>query len=143
MYKRDFNPWHDLRNLRRDFNRFVNAFFGNEPEWEGSYWRPAIDITETDDAFVVAAELPGMKREEIKINVRENTLYLSGEKKPFREEKNHFRSECCYGPFKRSINIPGEINQDNITAKYENGILKVTLPKKQESTAREIKIKVG
>jgi len=143
MYKGVFNPRRDLRNLRREFNRFVDGFFGNDAVWEGDFWRPAIDMVETGEAYIIAAELPGMKKEDIKINIQENSLTLSGEKKPFRDEKNHLRSECCYGPFKRSVIIPGETNRDKVTAKYESGILQITLPKKEESQAKGIKIEVN
>ena len=137
-----FHPWRDLRNLGRDIHQVVNDFLGNEPEWEGGSWQPAVDMVETDDAYIVAAELPGMKKEDIKINVQDKALRLSGERKPFSEEQSKVRSESWYGPFNRTINIPGEINRDNVTAKYENGILQVTLPKKEESKAQEIKIEV-
>jgi HSP20 family protein len=142
MYKGAFHPWHDLRNLKHDIHRVVNEFLGSEPEWEGGYWRPGVDVVETDDAYIVAAELPGMKKEDIKINVQEATLTISGEREPFSDDKNQLRSEFCYGPFRRSIPIPGEVNRDQIAAKYENGILQVTLPKKEQSKAKEIKIEV-
>ena len=143
MYKGMFyQPWRDLRNLKRDIHQVVNDFLGNEPEWEAGYWQPPVDMVESDDAYFVAAELPGMKKEDIKINFHENTLRLSGERNPFSEEKNKVRSEFWHGPFSRSIDIPGKINHEKITAKYENGILQVTLQKKEESKAKEIKIDV-
>jgi len=143
MYRGMFyQPWRDLRNFRGDIHRLVNDLLGNVPEWEGSDWQPAVELVETEDAYLVAAELPGVEKDDIKINVTENNLQLSGEKKPLRDEKNHLRSECFYGPFRRSIPIPGEINQEKITAKHENGILQVTLPKKEKSKAKEIKIEV-
>jgi len=83
-----------------------------------------------------------MKKGDIKINVQDKHLRLSGERKPLSEEQSKLRSEFWYGPFRRTINIPGEINQDNISAKYENGILQVMLPKKEESKVTEIKIEV-
>lgn len=138
-----YHPWRDLSNLRKDIHRVVNEFLGNEPEWEGGYWQPAVDIVETEDAYMVAAELPGMKKEDIKINIHENTLRLSGERKPFPEEKDKFRSEFWHGPFSRSINIPDEINREKVIAKYENGILQVTLPRQEKSKAKEVKIEVS
>jgi HSP20 family protein len=143
MYKGMFyHPWRDVRNLKRDIHQVVNDFLGNEPEWEGGYWQPAVDMVEIEDAYIIAAELPGVEKDEIKINVNENNLQLNGERKPFRDAKDRLRSECYYGPFKRSINIPGEVNREKIIAKYENGILEVTLPKKEKSKAKEIKIEV-
>lgn len=137
-----YHPWRDLRNLRRDIQEVVHDLMGNESEWARGSWQPAVDMVETDDAFIVAAELPGMKKEDIKINVQDTTLRLSGARKPFSEEQSKVRSELWYGPFSRSISIPGEINRDKITAKYQDGILQVTLPRKTESRAKEIKIEV-
>ena len=143
MYKGTFyHSWRDLRSLKKDIHRAVNDFLGNEPEWEGDYWQPPVDMLETDDAYIVAAELPGMKKEEIKINLHQKSLQLSGEKQPFSGDKRKLRSECWYGPFRRSIDLPGDINQDKISAKYENGILQVTLPREEKSKAKEIKIEV-
>ena len=142
MYRGTFQPWINVQNLKCDIQRVVNEFLGTEPEQEGDHWRPYVDMMETDAAFIVAAELPGMKNKEIKINVQETTLTISGEKKPFSDDKNQLRSEFSYGPFRRSISIPGEVNRDQIAAKYENGILQVTLPKKEQSKVNEIKIEV-
>ena len=87
MYKgMFFHPRRDLRNLRRNIHQVVNDFLENESEWEGGSWQPVVDMVETDDAYIVAAELPGMKKEDIKINVHDKTLRLSGERKPFSEE---------------------------------------------------------
>jgi len=143
MYKGMFyHPWRDLRNLKKDIHRVVNDVLGSEPEGEGKYWQPPIDVVETDDAFMVAVELPGMNKEDIKINIHENTLYLNGEKKAVTEDSQRLRSEFWYGPFRRTINLPGEINREKIMARYENGILQVTLAKIEKSGAKEIKIEV-
>lgn len=138
-----FYPWHDLRNLRKEVHRVVKDFLRNEPEWESGYWQPAVDLVETDDAYVVIAEIPGVKRDEIKISMNENNLRISGERKPLHDLKQHLRSECYYGPFRRSIHIPDEVNKEKITAKYENGLLEVTLPRQKKSAAQEIKIEVN
>jgi HSP20 family protein len=146
MYKNYFNPLRDLRNLRnlkREFQHFADDFLGDEPVWEGNYWRPSVDMIENDDAYLIAFELPGMKKEDINIQVRENTLTISGDRKPFTEDKNYFRSEFLYGPFNRSVTIPGEINRNKVNAKYQNGILFITLPKKEEAKVKEIKIEVN
>lgn len=144
MYKGMFyQPWRDLRNLKKDIHRVVNDFLGSEPQWEGGYWQPAVDMVETDDAFIVAAELPGMQKEAIKINIHENKLNLSGERKPFRQEKNTFHSEFWHGPFSRTVQIPDEINQEKVVAKYENGILLVTLPRQKKTKTKEVKIEVN
>jgi len=143
MYKGMFyNPRCDLRNLRKDIHRVVNDVLENESEWEGNYWQPPIDVVESDNAFIVAVELPGLNKEDIKINIHENAITINGEKKPVTEENQRLHSEFWYRPFRRTINLPGEINREKISARYENGILQVTLPKMEKSTAKEIKIDV-
>lgn len=144
MYKGVFyHPWQDLRNLRKDIHRVVNDVLGNEPEWAGGYWQPPIDVVETEDSYLVAAELPGVNKEDVIINIHGNTLRLSGEKKLSSEKNHRLRSEFWQGPFRRSIDLPGEIDREKIVAKYENGILIVTLPKMEESRSNEIKIEVS
>ncbi len=137
-----FYPWQDLRNLRKEVHRVVKDFLKNEPDWETGYWQPSVDLVETDESFVVVVEIPGVKREEIKISMNENNLRISGERKPLHDPKHHLRSECYYGPFRRSIRIPDEVNKEGITAKYENGLLEITLPKQKKTSAQEIKIEV-
>lgn len=140
MFRVTFNPGRDFRHLRRDINRLVSDILGAEPEWEGGFWRPPVDRVETNTAYIVNVELPGIKKEAIKINVHNNTLTISGDKKQGDENKNHYQSECYYGPFQRSITIPGEFDAEKITAKYQNGVLQIILPKKEEGRTKEIKI---
>jgi HSP20 family protein len=137
------HPWHELRGLKQNLGDLFEEILGKEPFDKGEIWKPFIDLIELDEEFIVSAEIPGMEKKDIKVNFNESTLELSGERKRFTEEKRYFRSECYYGPFNRSIKIPGEIEQNNITANYQNGILLIHLPKKQDSTSNEIKIDIS
>ncbi len=114
--------------------------------WWGSpeerRWMPAIDIFEKDNKFVVKAELPGMNEEDIDVSVVGDTLTIKGEKKTESEvkDKDYYRSERSYGSFMRSISLPATVNADKIEAKYEDGVLEVSLPKVAEVKPKKVKV---
>jgi len=103
---------------------------------------PAVDVSETEDNILVNAELPGMAPEDIELHVESNYLILRGEKKSEREEKkeNAVHRECSYGSFSRSIPLSAEIQADKVSAKFRNGVLKVTLPKSEKAQTKRISI---
>lgn len=139
---RGFRPFH------RDFDRFLTDFgWGLQPAEgldEGT-WAPKVDIYETDNAYVLNAELPGLTKEEINIDINNNTLTLKGEKK-FEEKvekDNYVRVERSYGTFQRSFALSEDVNAEAITANYKDGVLEVTLPKKEEAKPKEIKVEIN
>lgn len=143
----DITIWRPFHELRKEMDRLFQEFFGKSffPErLEGIEWAPAVDVSETADEVIVKADLPGVKPEDIEINIVDNILTIKGEKKRETEEKkeNFYRVERFYGSFMRSIQLPAEINVDNIKAQYKDGVLKVILPKKPESKAKVIKVEV-
>lgn len=103
---------------------------------------PAVDVSETEEAVRVNAELPGMAPEDVEVHVENNYLVLRGEKKAQRKEKkeNAVHSECSFGSFSRSIPLPAEIQSDKVTATFKNGVLTVTLPKSEKVQTRRISI---
>ena len=103
---------------------------------------PAVDILETDEAFVVQAQLPGLEKKDVKVEINNNTLTLSGERKKTDETKgeNYHRIESVFGQFRRSFSLPTNIEAEKIEAKFKNGVLEVTVAKKPESKVRDIKI---
>jgi HSP20 family protein len=105
-------------------------------------WLPAVDVFEKDDNFVVKAELPGMKEDDINVSVRGDTLTIQGEKKTESEvkEENYYRSERSYGSFVRSIPLPSTVDATKIEASYEDGVLEVTLPKIAEVKPKKVTI---
>lgn len=105
-------------------------------------WMPAIDVFEKDDKFVVKAELPGMKKEDIDVSVVGDMLNIKGEKKTETElkEENYYRSERSYGSFFRSIPLPSTVDADKIEANYEDGVLEVTLPKVAKVKPKKVKV---
>ncbi len=139
-------PWRPLRDLKREMDRLWNEFFGREalPEIFETEWVPAVDISETKDAVVVRADVPGIDPKDLEITLTGNLLSIRGEKRQDKEEKgeNFYRVERSYGGFVRSVQIPTEVDPEKIEATYKNGVLKITLPKKAEAKGKQIPVKV-
>ncbi len=140
------DPWFPMhRFLHRPLgpNRdWLTDFFDSDLGVADSEFSPAVDIAETEDAYVVKAELPGLTKDDVNLELRENTLILSGERKQESEEKkkDYHRVESRYGSFSRSFLLPSNIDTDNVDAKFKDGMLEVTLHKKPEHKAHAIKI---
>jgi HSP20 family protein len=105
-------------------------------------WSPAVDIFETDGDIVVKAELPGMDRKDITLNLENNVLTLRGERRFEKEtkEENYHRIERSYGGFSRAFSIPSMVDEERIRADYKDGVLKIVLPKKEQAKPKQIKI---
>ena len=142
-----WRPFRDLYNLQDDFSRMFEGFFdrGTRQVEDGGVWMPATDIQETKDDVVVSVELPGMKKDEIKVTVQDNVLTIRGEKKQEKEEKdtNYHRIEWNYGSFIRSLSLPAAVKAEKISATYEAGVLRVLLPKAEDVKPKEIPIAVN
>lgn len=143
-----YDPWRDVLSLRDEIDRLFEDFFpvksGERRDYLAEVWAPAIDIYETKDDVVVKAELPGMNKEDIKINIVDNSLVIEGEKKQEKEvkEENYYRVERRYGAFRRAIEIPVPVKTENVEATYKDGVLEIKLPKKEEAKPKEIEVKV-
>lgn len=142
-----WRPWRDMINFQDEINRMFGDFFdrGTRNIEDAGVWLPATDVSETKDNVMVAVELPGMSKDDIKITVQDNVLTIRGEKKQEKEEKevNYHRLERSYGFFSRSFTLPSTAKADKIKASYEHGILKVELPKAEEAKPKEIPIAVS
>jgi len=105
-------------------------------------WSPSVDIFETEGEIVVKAELPGMDRKDIQLNLENNVLSLRGERKFQKETKddNYHRIERSYGVFSRAFSIPATVDEERIRADYKDGVLKIVLPKKDQAKPKQIKI---
>jgi HSP20 family protein len=105
---------------------------------------PSVDIFEEKDDIVLKTELPGMTKNDIEINLTDDMITLSGEKKHEEkiEEKNYYRHECSYGSFKRSFNLPTEVQSDKAKASFKNGILEVRIPKTEAAKKKAVKINI-
>ncbi len=143
----ELTPWkpvNELATLRKEMDRLWEDFFGTKdllPQAEG--WVPAVDVSETKDAVIVKAEIPGMDAKDIDVSLSGDMLIIKGEKKEEKEEKdeNFHRVEMRRGSFQRAVRLPMAVDSDKIEAKYEKGILRVKLPKKEETKTKRIDVK--
>jgi HSP20 family protein len=140
-----WNPVNDMMNLQREFDRVFNGFTTKrerDEDYESAVWSPMVDIIENDEKYELSFDLPGMSREDIRMNFIENTLKISGERKALEEEQERtcHRVERLTGKFYRSFNFPTQVNSDKIAASYQNGVLTVSVPKADEVKPRQISI---
>ncbi len=142
-----FDPFKEFNELRKSFEQVSRAFNALE---EGELPKdlqfvPAVNTREGDKAYYIEVDLPGVKKEDIKIDVHDNILTVSGERKIKEERKDDdfYRVESLYGKFERSFTLPDDVDSDKIEAKDENGVLLITIPKavKVDKGPRKIKIK--
>ncbi len=110
-----------------------------------SGWTPALDIHEDKDNFIVRAELPGMKREEIDVSLHDGALSISGERKLEQkfEEAEVYRTERFFGKFQRTVSLPAAVAADKVKAQYKDGVLTITLPKTEEAKPKQIDVNVN
>ncbi len=136
-------PWRPFRNMEEWDRQFDDFFSPSMWRWPNEKnWVPSVDIFEKDDKFVVKAELPGMKEEDIDVSVVGDTLTVKGEKKTETEvnEEDYYRCERSYGNFYRSIPLPSTVDANKIEANYQDGVLEVTLPKAAEVKPKKIAV---
>lgn len=139
------DPFQELTTLRNRMDRLFNRF---PEEWEepvlSGNWMPLTDIQETKDALMVKAELPGIEEKDINLEIEDNTLTISGERKleTKSEEKGFERIERAYGKFFRAFTLPPNVDTAKIVANYNNGVLAVTIPKKEEAKPKKIHLDI-
>ena len=148
-----FTRWTPRKELE-EMEKRLSTIFGRSPmNTEGekkeaiavTEWSPLVDITEDDKEYVVKAEIPEMKKEDIKINVHDDVLTVSGERKYEKEEKGKkfHRVERAYGSFMRSFALPENADGSKISAEYKDGVLKVHLPKSEQAKKKAIEVKIA
>lgn len=137
-------PLRSAWDLQDEFSRFFDDF-GNSSGGVEERFTPPIDIQETDDAYIVEVDVPGMKKEDVQIEVNDDVLTIKGERKNGHEEKreDYHRIERQYGSFRRTVTVPGGFQYDAVSAKFEDGVLRVTLPKREDAKPRRIEVKAG
>ncbi len=141
-----WSPIRDLLSIQDEMNKLfderLDRFSGGDVQ--NKVWEPLVDIFEKDDKFVIKAEVPEVKKEDISINIENNVLTIKGERKleKTEEKENYHRAERFYGMFQRSFTLPGTVEQDKIKASLENGVLTVEIPKKEEVKPKKIEIDI-
>jgi HSP20 family protein len=138
-----FSPFARLSTVTDEMGRFLDfPFFGRLNRFAPASFVPAFDLYEDKDKLTVRAELPGLKKNQIHLNLQDDVLTVSGERKQEADvEKSDFvRRERAFGSFERSVTLPYPVNQSAISAKFEDGVLTITLPKAEEAKPRQIAI---
>ena len=131
---------------RDPFSRLFDSFFNQElvggEEVSNRTWLPPVDIQETDDAYRLSAELPGLTKDDINITLENNVLRLTGERKLEKDVKkeSYQRIERTYGSFARSFSLPHQVNGDKVEAAFKDGVLTITVPKADQAKPRKISI---
>jgi HSP20 family protein len=145
-----FDPFRDMLTLQERMNRLFDesvrtiARPGAEEDWSMGAWSPAVDIYEQNGTIVLKAELPGVEPKDVDVRVENNVLTLRGERKLEGEVKreSYHRIERSYGGFTRAFTLPAAVDTDKIKAEYKDGVLRMTLPKRDEARSKQIAIDV-
>ncbi|MDQ3258562.1 MAG: Hsp20/alpha crystallin family protein [Acidobacteriota bacterium] len=140
-----YDPFRDLRTLQDEVNRLFSTNIGRSFSDEGiarGSWTPSVDIFENKEQLAFEFELPGMNREDFELTIENNVLTLRGERRFEKKDDsdNYHRVERSYGSFTRSFTMPPAVSSESVTAEYKNGVLRVTLRKREEVKARRIEI---
>ncbi|OIR19867.1 spore protein SP21 [mine drainage metagenome] len=144
--------WDPFRELE-DVSSRLNRMFGRSvarPETDSEMlavadWMPSVDISETDAAYTIKGEIPGVKKEDVKVTIQDGMLTIQGERKMEKEEKGKkfHRVECSYGNFVRSFRVPDDADESAVKAEFKDGMLNVTLPKSAKAKPKSINVSVS
>lgn len=141
-----FNPMRDMFNVRKRINHIFDDFFYPTLKSDEGLsmwnWKPVVDIYDNDDNIVIKAELPGVNKEDINIDVKDRFLTLQGERSvenEIKEDKYH-RKERAYGRFERVFTLPAEVDSEKIEADYKDGVLTINIPKPEKEKPRQITV---
>lgn len=144
-----WEPARELSTLRdrmdRLFGDALGRSWGGEEGLATGAWIPPVDVFETPESIILKADLPDINKDDVDISIENNTLTIKGERNSEKEskEKNFYRMERSYGTFSRSFTLPPVVAAEKAEASFENGVLTLTLPKREESKPKQIKVKVG
>ena len=141
-----YDPFREMRSLQDEVNRLFASSFsrgGDESDLMRGAWSPQVDIFENQNEIVLEAELAGMKPEDVNISIENNVLTIHGERKFEKKDEsdNFHRVERSYGSFTRSFTLPPTVSSESANAEFENGVLRLTLAKREEAKPRRIEIK--
>ena len=136
--------WEPAREMR-DMNRLFNTLFEPSAGAVMRRWSPAMDLVETEDNYVLRADLPGVSEGDVKIELDDNVLTISGERKSAHKEakEGYYRVERAYGSFSRTLKLPEGVDADSISASFDRGVLEVKVPKPEQRKPRRVEIAVG
>lgn len=144
-----WNPWRQALSVEEEADRLFGDLFSGrvnnrwfDPERADFFYSPVVDVSEADDEYIIRAELPGIKQDDVKVSVHDHTLTIKGEKKLEKEEKerNFHRMERSYGSFERTFSLGNMVDSGKAKAKFRDGILEIRLAKVEEAKAMDINI---
>lgn len=142
-----WQPTTDWSGFGTDVDRFFESFFGTRGGDSGGHrrWLPAVDLVETDDSLVLKADLPGLSQDDVTVEVDGNVLTISGERRVDHERKEdgYYRVERSFGHFSRSVTLPEGVDEEKVTANFNDGVLEVRIPKPEERQPTRIEITSG
>jgi HSP20 family protein len=144
-----WEPVRELSTIQNEMNRLFNTFFETPTPGNGGStlrrWVPAMDLVETEDDFVLRADLPGLSEKDVNIELEDNVLTVSGERKSEHEERKegYYRVERASGAFSRSLTLPEGVDPEAVRASFDRGVLEVRVPKPEERKPRKVAITVG
>jgi HSP20 family protein len=146
-----WEPAREINSLQQEMNRLFSSFFDTPPTGAGAgngsprRWIPAMDLVETDEQFVLRADLPGLSEADVDLSLEQNVLTLSGERTAEHEEhgEGFYRLERAAGTFSRSLTLPEGVDGDAITARFDKGVLEVRIPKPEARKPRKVQIQVS
>jgi HSP20 family protein len=146
-----WEPVRELNTIQSEMNRLFNTFFEASTPGNGGTlgptrpWIPAMDLVESEDDFVLRADLPGLSESDVKIELEDNVLTISGERKAEHEERKegYYRVERASGSFSRSLTLPEGVNPEAVSARFDEGVLEVRVPKPEQRKPRKVAISVS
>jgi|SRR5689334_20095412 HSP20 family protein len=143
-----WEPLRDLASIQNEMNRLFGTVFDSPTPGNGNTmrrWMPAMDLVETDEHFVLRADLPGLAEGDVNIEVEDRVLTISGERKAEHEttKEGYHRVERAFGSFSRSLTLPEGVDPDAVTANFDRGVLEIRIPKPEQRKPRKISIGVG
>jgi HSP20 family protein len=139
------NPWKEFDQLRRDMDKVFNNYAVANPERSNALWKPLTDVKETDKDVIMHLELPGIKKEDINIELKDGVLSVSGERRHEKKEENErwHRTERTFGSFRRQMVLPEGVTESDIKASYNDGVLELSFPKPQPKVPETKKITIA
>jgi HSP20 family protein len=140
-----WDPGREVDSLQSEVNRLFDTFFGGRPANGVRRWVPPMDLVETDDHLVLKADLPGLDSDDVNIEVKDGVLTVSGERKTEHEARadGFYRVERAFGGFSRSMSLPQQVDAEQISAKFDKGVLEVRIPKPEERKPHRVEIGSG
>jgi HSP20 family protein len=141
-----WSPRRELLGSHSEIDRVFDAFFGSPiVDGRSRRWVPAVDLVEGEDELVLRADLPGLERDDVEVEISEGVLTVSGERKAEHEEKSDgfHRVERAYGSFSRSVRLPKGVDADAVSADFDKGVLEVHIPKPEERKPHRVQIGAG